>query len=203
MESVRAFIAIELPDAVKATLSRLQNDLKGSTRVPVKWVEPDAVHLTLKFLGNVSALAIPDIATSLSESVKPIAPFRLGLGRPGAFPNTRAPRVVWVGIEGDTTALSTLQQRVELAVIPLGFEREHRRFSAHLTLGRVRDQAAPADRRRLGEAVASLSIEHPVPFDISSVCLMRSTLTREGAIYNRLHEAALSGDRREWVVKDT
>jgi 2'-5' RNA ligase len=203
MDSVRAFIAIELPDTVRAALSRLQNDLKGSTSAPVKWVEPGAIHLTLKFLGNISASAISDIAKSLSEGVKPVAPFRLGLGQTGAFPNPHAPRVVWVGLEGDTTALSTLQQSVELAVIPLGFEREQRRFSAHLTLGRVRDQATPADRRTLGEAVASLVIKPSVPFDVSSVSLMRSTLTREGAIYNRLHEAALGGEQRERVVKDT
>jgi len=92
---------------------------------------------------------------------------------------------------------------VELAAIPLGFEREKRRFSAHLTLGRVRDQATPADRRTLGEAVASLVVKRSVPFDVSSVSLMRSTLTREGAIYNRLHEAALGGEQRERVVKDT
>lgn len=203
MDSVRAFIAIELPDTVRAALSRLQNDLKGSTSAPVKWVEPGAIHLTLKFLGNISAPAISDIATSLSEGVKPVAPFQLGLGQTGAFPNPHAPRVVWVGLEGDTTALSTLQQSVELAVIPLGFEREQRRFSAHLTLGRVRDQATPADRRTLGEAVASLVIKPSVPFDVSSVSLMRSTLTREGAIYNRLHEAALEGKQSERVVKDT
>jgi 2'-5' RNA ligase len=203
MESVRAFIAIELPDAVRAALSQSQNGLKGSTRAPVKWVEPGAIHLTLKFLGNVSASAISDIARSLSEGVKPIAPFRLRLGQTGAFPNPRAPRVVWIGLEGDTTALSTLQQSVELAVVPLGFEREQRRFSAHLTLGRVRDQATPADRRTLGEAVSSLVVKRSLPFDVSTVSLMRSTLTREGAIYNRLHEAALEGEPRERVVKDT
>jgi 2'-5' RNA ligase len=159
------------------------------------------MHLTLKFLGNVAAPTIPEIARVVSESAQPIAPFQLGLGRLGTFPNLRSPRVVWVGVEGDTTTLAALQESVERAVVPLGFEREKRSFSAHLTLGRVRERASPADRRRLGEVVASLAIEQSPPFDIHSVSLMRSTLTREGAIYDRLHEAALGGGRHDRVVK--
>ena len=191
MESVRAFIAIELPDSVKAVLSRLQEDLRRGNQHPVKWVGPEGMHLTLKFLGNVAAPAIPDIASAVSASAEPTTPFELGLGRVGAFPNLRAPRVVWVAVEGETTTLAALQERVERALLPLGFEPEKRAFSAHLTLGRVRERASPADRRRLGEVVASLAIEHPARFEVRSISLMRSTLAREGAIYDRLHEAAL------------
>lgn len=197
METVRAFIAIELPDSVKAALSGLQERLRSGGPSPVKWVEPDGVHLTLKFLGNVATSAIPNIERAIAESAQRYHPFRLSLGRSGAFPNLRAPRVVWVGIEGDTATLASLQEAVERGVLPLGFEKERRVFSAHLTLGRVRDRASAADTRRLGEVLASASPTDPVSFDVSSVSLMRSTLTRERAIYDRLHEAALGRGRNE------
>jgi 2'-5' RNA ligase len=202
MEPVRAFIAIELPDSVKATLSDLQSTLKGRTEAPVKWVQPSAVHLTIKFLGDVASSTIPDIASALSASTAAVNPFRLSLGEPGTFPNLRAPRVVWVGVEGDTAALAALQRSVERALLPLGFKEEKRGFSAHLTLGRVRDRAHPDERRRLGETVASLTVRHPAPFSIDSISLMQSTLTREGAIYDRLHEAALGRGDPERLVKD-
>jgi len=191
METVRAFIAIELPDSVKAALSGLQERLRRGGPAPVKWVEPDGMHLTLKFLGNVAVSVIPDVERAIAESAQRGHPFRLSLGRPGAFPNLRAPRVVWVGIEGDTATLASLQESVERGVVTLGFAREKRGFSAHLTLGRVRDRASAADTRRLGDGLTAASPTDPVSFDVSSVSLMRSTLTRERAIYDRLYEAAL------------
>ncbi len=201
MDPVRAFIAIELPDSIKAVLSGLQANLRQGSQASVKWVEPDGMHLTIKFLGNVAAPTIPEIARAISASVRPIAPFQLRLGRLGTFPNLRAPRVVWVGVEGDTTTLAALQESVERAVLPLGLEQEKRGFSAHLTLGRVREKASPADRRRLGEIVASLAVGHQALFDIDSISLIKSTLAREGATYDRLHEAALGGGRHDRVVK--
>jgi 2'-5' RNA ligase len=110
--------------------------------------------------------------------------------------------VVWVGVKGDTDALAALQRSVERALQPLGFKEERRRFSAHLTLGRVRDRAYPEERRRIGETVASLTVGHGAPFDVDSVSLMQSTLTREGAIYNRLHEAALGPGGQERLAED-
>jgi 2'-5' RNA ligase len=201
METVRAFIAIELPDSVKAVLSGLQERLRRGGPAPVKWVEPDGMHLTVKFLGNVAAPAIPDIERVIADSAQNIHPFRLSLGQPGAFPNLRAPRVVWVGIEGDTATLASLQESLERGILPLGFEKEKRAFSAHLTLGRVRDKASAAETRRLGDMLASPAPLDPVAFDVNSVSLMRSTLTRERAIYDRLYEAALGRGRNEYVVK--
>lgn len=201
METVRAFIAIELPDSVKAVLSGLQEGLRRGGPAPVKWVEADGMHLTLKFLGNVATPAIPDIERAIAESAQRIPPFRLRLGRPGAFPSLRAPRVVWVGIEGDTATLASLHDSIERGIVPLGFEKEKRGFSAHLTLGRVRDKALAADTRRLGDVLASASDPDPVSFDVVSISLMRSTLTRERAIYDRLYEAGLGRGRNEYVVK--
>jgi len=201
METVRAFIAIELPDAVKEALADLQGRLKASDPAPVKWVNPDGLHLTLKFLGNVARSAIPDVERVIAESAQCHPPFRLSLGRTGAFPNLRTPRVAWVGIEGDTAALASLQESVERGAVPLGFKQENRGFSAHLTLGRVRDTASAADACRLGEALWSVAPADRVTFEVSGVSLMRSTLTRQQAIYDRLYEAALGRGRNRYVVK--
>lgn len=193
MESIRAFIAVELPGEVAPFLARLQDDLKKREQAPVKWVDPESIHLTLKFLGNIDAGKVDAIAAAISEAAKGIGPLPLRLGAPGAFPNVRAPRVICVGLEGNTEGLSALHRNIERALVPLGFPPEKRRFSPHLTLGRVRDQAAPNERRLLGEAVSSLKVETSPAFEARAVSLMRSTLTREGALYDRLASAALEG----------
>lgn len=191
MESVRAFIAIELPGSVKSALSQLQDNLKRSEHTSVKWVDTGSIHLTLKFLGNIATETIPELTKVLSEAARGITPFHLELGEMGVFPNLRAPRVVWVGLRGETATLSVLQENIESALIPLGFPPENRAFSPHLTLGRVREKASPGERRSLGQAVASSKVASREPFPVDSLSLMRSTLTREGAVYSRLYSVAL------------
>jgi len=191
MESVRAFIAIELPGSVKSALSQLQDNLQRSEHASVKWVDTGSIHLTLKFLGNIATETIPELTKVLSEAARGITPFHLELGEMGVFPNLRAPRVVWVGLRGETATLSVLQENIESALIPLGFPPENRAFSPHLTLGRVREKASPGERRSLGQAVASSKVASMEPFPVDSLSLMRSTLTREGAVYSRLYSVAL------------
>ncbi len=191
MESVRAFVAIELPDSIKSALSQLQDNLKRSEHTSVKWVDTGSIHLTLKFLGNIATETIPELTKVLSEAARGITPFHLELGEMGVFPNLRAPRVVWVGLRGETATLSVLQENIESALIPLGFPPENRAFSPHLTLGRLREKASPGERRSLGQAVASSKVASMEPFPVDSLSLMRSTLTREGAVYSRLYSVAL------------
>lgn len=191
MESIRAFIAVELPGEVASFLARLQDDLRKREQAPVKWVHPESIHLTLKFLGNIDARKVDAVAAAISGAAKGIGPLRLRLGAPGAFPNLRAPRVICIGLEGQTEELSNLHRNIDSALVPLGFSPEKRRFSPHLTLGRVRDKAAPNEWRLLGEAVSTLKVETSLAFEAMAVSLMRSTLTREGAIYDRLASAAL------------
>lgn len=186
MESVRAFIAIELPQPIKSAISRLQGSLRQCEPSSVKWVDADSVHLTLKFLGNVASETIPEITGAVSSAVAEAGSFELVLSDPGTFPNLRAPRVVWVGLSGETAALSALHKSVEQALVPLGYPPEKRGFSPHLTLGRVRESASPGQRQRLGGLVASLRIDERPSFTVEAVNLMKSTLTRERAIYSRL-----------------
>ena len=197
MESVRAFVAIELPSSVKSALSQLQDNLKRSEHASVKWVNTGSIHLTLKFLGNIATETIPELTKVLSEAARGITPFHLELGELGVFPNLRAPRVVWVGLRGETATLSVLQENIESALIPLGFPPESRAFSPHLTLGRVREKASPSERRSLGQAVASPKVASMESFTVDSLSLMRSTLTREGAVYTRLYSVALHEAEQE------
>ncbi len=193
MEPVRAFIAVELPETVRSALSGLQNRLKEGERAPVKWVNPESVHLTLKFLGNIDLESIPQLSEAISEASRGNAPFRLELSELGGFPNLRAPRVLWVGLRGETASLSALQKNVESALIPLGFPPEKKGFSPHLTLGRVREKATSGDRYRLGKAASSLEAVFLPSFTVDSLNLMRSRLSREGAIYSRLQAFSLEG----------
>ncbi len=193
MEPVRAFIAIELPIQIKAALAQLQDNLRTGKSVSVRWVDPEGIHLTIKFLGNVDETEIPPLTKALSEAVRGVAPFSLQLGDPGAFPNAFAPRVVWVGVEGEIEPLRTLHNNIDCVLTPLGFPPEKRAFSPHLTLGRVRDEASPNEKRRLGENVAKLKTGEKTTFIVGSISLMRSLLTREGAVYSRLASFELCG----------
>jgi 2'-5' RNA ligase len=194
MEPIRSFIAIELPSQIKAALAQLQGNLRTSRSAAVKWVDAEGIHLTLKFLGNVDEAEIPALTKALSEAVRGIAPFSLQLGDPGAFPNAHAPRVVWVGVGGEIGPLLTLHNNIDRVLAPLGFPPEKRDFSPHLTLGRVREETLPGERRRLGENVAALKTGAKPSFKAESLSLMRSKLSREGAVYIRLASFALSGD---------
>ncbi len=191
MEQIRAFIAIELSEELKASLARLQDLIKLGSESYVKWVDPQGIHLTLKFLGNISVDKVSAISEAIAEVARSVAPFRLEITEFGAFPNTKAPRVAWVGLGGDLERLLTLQRGIDQALIPLGFPPEARAFSPHLTLGRVRDQATPQERRKLGERVASLEVQGQPSLYVDRVSLMRSQLTSKGAIYSRLSAAEL------------
>ena len=186
MSEIRAFIAIELPYEVKKDLSKILDKLKPGREKVVKWVNPNSIHLTLKFLGNIPENKIVDITHSIAKSSAFIHPFDLQLQGLGAFPNLRSPRVVWVGVGGDIPSVVSLQRNIDQSLVSLGFSPEKREFSPHLTLGRVRDKARHDERSELGKTVASLTIPKSPPFIVYSVSLMKSTLTSSGAIYNQI-----------------
>jgi len=196
MEQIRAFIAIQLPDQVKCDLSQLLDRIRPGQERAVKWVNPDSIHLTLKFLGNIPAEKAVDIAQATSEAAAEAKPITLELQGLGAFPNLRYPRVVWVGVGGDVQLIAHLQRRIDQALIHLGFPTERREFSPHLTLGRARDKATSQERRSLGESIGSVQLERSLPFLVDTVSLMRSTLTSAGAIYDRLASVNLTESDR-------
>lgn len=191
MEQIRTFIAIELPDNIRAALDRLQSSLKSERQLFVRWAHPEGIHLTLKFLGNIGAERVPKIAEAMAGACLGIPAFRLELNGLGVFPNLRSPRVVWVGLIGEVEKLLQLQARVEQAFNPLGFPAEDRSFTPHLTLGRLREGTLREERLRFGELVASTPAETMPSFDVDAVSLMRSQLAPSGAVYSRLESASL------------
>jgi 2'-5' RNA ligase len=191
LEQVRSFIAIELPDELKLALTRLQERLKSGGQKSVKWVDSNSIHLTLKFLGNINIDMVGKIATTLTVAVRGVSPFRLELTGLGAFPGLNRIQVIWVGLGGDVEQLIKLQQRVESSVVPFGFTPESRPFTPHLTLARVRDEATAYDRQALAKLITGTGLEAAYIIDVDSVHLMRSQLTRLGAIYSRLNSFRL------------
>jgi 2'-5' RNA ligase len=185
---IRSFIAIELPEETRQMFAAIQEQLKQS-RAGVRWVKPGSIHLTLKFLGNISPAQVDDIAAAAAQEVRDEPPITLGAAGLGAFPSRRKPRVIWIGMEGEVQRLTRIQARVENALEPLGFVREKRSFQPHLTIGRVKD------RRRLQaliDAMATLDMEPFNSFDADEIILYKSDLRPTGAIYTKLHRMPLA-----------
>jgi RNA 2',3'-cyclic 3'-phosphodiesterase len=192
MTTLRTFIAIDLSAQLRAGLGALQDRLRGElgTR-SVRWVQPQGIHLTLKFLGDTSQGQVEEVQRAVARAATAVEPFRLTAGGVGCFPNTRQPRVVWVGLEEVSGALLRLRNAVEGEVAPLGFPTEKRAFQPHLTLGRVQRSAPAADVRRVGQVVAATSTGHLGEMAVSQVSYIRSDLRPTGAVYATLFEADL------------
>ena len=192
-ETIRAFVAVEMPPEVREALSAVVRSLDACRIGGLRTVDPASAHLTLKFLGNVPAPRVGAIEEALVDAATRSAPFRLRLGETGTFPERGAPRVLWVGLAGDTDALAALRSRTEAALEPLGFAPESRPFRPHLTLARMGDRSALADRNRARDALSSSPVEPGPAFRVESISLMRSILRPEGARYERLASIPLRG----------
>ncbi len=186
-ETLRTFVAVELPQDVLAALGRSQRSLDARLRSrALRWTRPEGIHLTLKFLGDTPTELLPEVERRLQESLAGVPPFGLELAPLGVFPNARATRVVWVGLAGDLQALAEIQRRVEDSIAPLGYPTEKRSFSPHLTLARVADTATADERRDVGSAVATAAPPPRTRFEVGEVSLMRSQLGPGGARYTRM-----------------
>jgi len=182
MEEIRSFIAIEVPHPLKAKMAELQNELR-STEADVKWVRPEAVHLTLKFLGYLPGEDLEKIASAIAPSISAWEPFDLRIHGLGCFPSARSPRVLWVGIDQGEKEVSGLQDDIEKKAAEAGFPPEDRPFTAHLTLGRVRSLRGKGQLARAVEDHKDVEIG---TFRASEVYLFKSELRPSGAIYTKL-----------------
>ncbi len=190
---IRTFIAIDLPTEGKETLADLMSGLRQQSLEGLRWVRPQGVHLTLKFLGDIDPELVPQVDAAIRRAALGVAPFDLSLSGSGVFPNRDAPRVVWVGVDGDLDALRGLQHRVENEIEPLGFPRDRRGFNAHLTLARVRGRLPTTQRRQLTSALDNPTTVPHFQWRAAEVILVHSTLTPDGAVYRNLATVALPG----------
>jgi 2'-5' RNA ligase len=185
---VRSFIALELSDEARVELARIEEALKKSD-ANVKWVKPESVHLTLKFLGYIDEEKIAPISEKIEKIASGISPFDIALSGIGVFPSWRQARVIWVGIEEGAENVKTLAGQVEEAMAREGFEKEERSFRSHLTLGRVR---SPKNKEKLEKEALSIEVK-PAKSHISKIILFKSDLSQKGAVYTPLFTADLSG----------
>lgn len=198
MTTVRTFIAIELDAGLKAGLALAQERLHE--RVPprsVRWVRPEAIHLTLKFLGDTPIERLDEIKAALGQATAESQPFGIDVGGLGCFPNLRRPRVVWIGLQEPTGMLVRLRDSLENLVASLGFPAEKRPFHPHLTLGRVQRYVSKSDVREIGEVVSTSAFGKIGEISVSSVSYIKSDLLPSGAVYTTLSEAQLQRGREE------
>lgn len=187
---MRSFIAIELPETIQSALSDIQTDFK-KTDVDVRWVRPENIHLTLKFLGTIEESMVISITDVLQKASGNYRTFTLTLSGVGVFPNVRSPRVVWVGMN-ESSVLTELQADIEDGLASLGFEREKRKYTAHLTLGRFKSSRG---KSILKEKIETYRERVTGSFDVGTISLMKSDLGPSGAKYTRVAEARLGKER--------
>jgi 2'-5' RNA ligase len=192
MEQIRAFVAIELPEDLRRELDRVQGSLKGTGVADhVRWVKPGGIHLTMKFLGDVPASTITEIVHAVTQGSEGVKPFTISFSGLGCFPSSSRPSVIWVGVEGDTGTLMRLQTAVEDSLSVLGYPAEKRKYTPHLTLGRVARDVAASERRRLGDMIGEHIVGSLGEIQVCDVCLVKSELSPSGARYTRLAAVTL------------
>jgi 2'-5' RNA ligase len=179
---MRTFIAIEIPESVKKELAEAQDRLKGAG-VDASWTRPQGIHLTLKFLGEVQDARIPEIMKALAGAAASTSGLRIDITGVGTFPNPKNARVVWVGLSGDVEKLLKLQRAVEESLIGLGFEREARAFTPHLTLGRIRSIRLREAWLKALEGIKDIRLSG---FEVPALSLMKSELKPSGAVYTEI-----------------
>jgi len=183
--TIRAFIAVDLGDAARRAAAELSRALAGAPGGDtVRWVRPEALHVTLRFLGDVERSRTAEIAAGVAERLARVAPFRLELGGAGVFPSARQPRVVMLALAPEAP-LAALADAVERGVTALGFEPEARAFRPHLTLGRVRGRRAPE--------LSGAAPPPPSPFQVRETLLYQSQLGPGGSRYTPLERMPLGG----------
>ena len=185
-DSIRTFIAIDVPPDAKEALATLTQSLKARGLSDVRWVNPIGIHLTLKFLGNIPPTIVPRILDALQSASRSHSPFNLSLGNLGVFPNPNNPRVLWVGLDGDLPALARLQSSVEEHCRAIGLDPDRRPFTPHLTLGRARRSLPTSQRDLVRAAVQDESTVDAPQWPVQEIHLIHSTLSPQGAIYRSL-----------------
>ena len=187
-KKIRAFIAIPIENSVKKKIAEIQDNIKTNNNWEVKWVKPDNIHLTLKFLGDINSEDINQVENSLVKSVKNIKKFSLKIKGVGVFPNLNKPRVIWVGINDSNSLIKNLYKRIENNMHEIGFLKEKRSFNPHLTIGRIKNNILKSELKQTLIEYDQFNID----FICDSVLLYKSVLKPTGSEYSVIADIPLT-----------
>ena len=190
---IRSFIAIPVPRAGIEVLGEAVEKLQSEIGKNVRWVRSESIHLTLKFMGDISAEMVERVLEALPPVASRFSPIELSISGLGVFPNPRRPRVLWAGVHGDLETLSSLQLAIDEAVGTLGLPKEQRTFSPHLTLGRVRRDVAEGQLRKIGQVMAGGELPGAPSWTADAVNLMRTELDPAGSRHYLVGSASIGG----------
>jgi RNA 2',3'-cyclic 3'-phosphodiesterase len=191
MSMLRVFTAVEISPEIRSAATRLIERLKAAP-AKVTWTKPVNLHYTLKFLGDVPETQLADVCRAVEAAVSPFTPFEIVSSRVGAFPSSSKPRTLWIGVDDGAEPLGLVFQAIERLLKPLGYPPEARRFTAHLTLGRVREND-PSALAALAELLKKHADLDAGAMLVDSVTVFASTLGREGPTYEVLSRADFQG----------
>jgi 2'-5' RNA ligase len=192
---LRTFIAIDLPAGIRTQIHDHQHSLaRVLDDPPIRWVKPDSIHLTLKFLGEISPQKAELIGTEMPLKVGGFAAANLLVGGLGCFPNFNRPRVLWIGLQDQSDVLRAIQDHLERWLQSMGFEAEKRNFSPHLTIGRIHRRVGNHQRKEIGERLKDCEVPELGSFMVNALYLYMSELKSSGAVYTRLATARLGTD---------
>lgn len=187
---MRLFIAISFPQSLRQRMVEATEPLREQ-EFPVRWIDPDQLHLTLKFLGDVKRERLDDVRGVMDEVGSDFRPFEVGFERVGAFPSLRSPRVIWLGVEA-TMEMRAVKHDLEHGLVDMGFERETRAFQPHVTLARADQDADAGDFRKLESL--SREVEMDETHRVAQIDLIQSHLRSSGAEYERIHGSRLTAE---------
>ncbi len=191
--TIRAFIAVEIDNEIKNRLSEFLNQLK-KTGADVKWVAPENIHLTLRFIGNIGEEVLPGLNRIITDAVSCLSAFSIGIGNIGAFPGLKKPRVIFVRVQDKENNLLKIYENLDMGVESLCIKRESRRYVGHITLGRNRSL------KNISRLTSVLNSATECFFGLEKVnyiSLMQSRLTPTGPVYTRLNNFILNNKKNE------
>ncbi len=192
---LRSFIAVKIPEEIQSAVARSIAPLQKKLPKPlVRWVAPENVHLTLKFLGDVSSINLEQLAEYLKAEVCNLESFSMPVGDLGAFPTPRRARVLWVGLEAPP-GLKALMRGVEAVAASLGYAEEGHPFSPHLTIGRVGQNVAAADLKQIWAAIEETKIGDLGMVRVDSVHIFQSDLLPGGSVYTLLYSLPMKSSQ--------
>jgi 2'-5' RNA ligase len=186
-KTIRMFIAIEIPGNIISKFCELQEGIEDYG-FKIRWVRSENIHLTLKFLGNVEAAKIDEIAETISKTLEGYTPISLKAKGIGVFPGIKRPRVLWIGLTGQLESLIRLQKTLDENLKVFGFPEEKRPFKGHLTMARIK---AKIDVKKLGDALMAFRSFESETFTADQVVLYKSELKPSGAVYTKLASASM------------